>query len=757
MKKGRIWMLLLAVSVVFGAAVFGREARAETFGDFNYTLTNHKENIKIEKYLGSDEEVVIPEEIEGKKVLTIGGAAFSGRNDITSVTIPNTVTGISGMAFSGCTGLEVMILPDSVTTIGSFAFSNCSSLVAVSFPDGLETIDAGAFTNCSSLKNVTIPAGVITINSLAFSGCTSLASLKVSEDNRVFDSREKCNAIIESNTGKLIAGCMNTVIPEDVKEIGAGAFNGCASLLSIRIPESVQAIGESAFLGCVALKQIILKKGSYADTWAQQGGYSAAVIYEGDPYYFRVTEDGAELLKYCGNDTKLVIPQEVEGVTVTGIGTGLFAGQAGITEVTVPGSVTAIGDSAFSGCSGLTQITLPAAMTQIGQEAFSGCSKLTSISIPKGVAGIGKLAFSGCSELSAVVLPAGVTEIGDSAFYGCSALASMELPAELEQIGENAFYGCSGLKELTIPEKVTSIGKDAFSGCSKLETLTVKKGSYADTWAGEQGYQTEYIAGSEPDTTEAPQPSTQAATEASQSSTQASTEAPQPSTQAATKTLQPSTQAATEAPQPSTQAATKAAGVDAQTTTEKPAKKQAAIEVKSYEKEYGCKAFALKAACDSDGTLTYKSSDPKVATVSAKGKVKVKGCGTAKITISVPETEAYEAAEKTVTVKVVPGQVKGFGIPSMAELNKRRKLFVKWKKQSGITGYEIRWSTKSFTSKQYKSKKVSASTKTYDIADYSTIRKLNAKYFYVKIRAYKKAGKKTYYGKWKTLKISGGA
>ena len=92
-------------------------------------------------------------------------------------------------------------------------------------------------------------------------------------------------------------------------------------------------------MGCAALSQIILKKGSYADTWAQQGGYSAAVIYEGDPYYFRVKADGAELLKYCGTDSKLVLPQEVEGVTVAGIGTNLFAGQTGITEVTVPGQV----------------------------------------------------------------------------------------------------------------------------------------------------------------------------------------------------------------------------------------------------------------------------------------------------------------------------------------------------------------------------------------------------------------------------------
>lgn len=182
-------------------------------------------------------------------------------------------------------------------------------------------------------------------------------------------------------------------------------------------------------------------------------------------------------------------------------------------------------------------------------------------------------------------------------------------------------------------------------------------------------------------------------------------------------------------------------------------RKETAIKAKSYEKEYGCKAFPLKAKCNSDGKLAYKSSNRKVAVVSAKGQVTVKGIGETKITIRVPQTADYEAAKKTVAIKVFPGKVKSFRIAKREERNKRRMLFVKWKKLSGVTGYEIRWSAKSLGSKKYKGKKLPASQQTYDIVDYEEVKKLNADYYYVKIRAYKKNGKKVYYGKWKTLKI----
>lgn len=113
-----------------------------------------------------------------------------------------------------------------------------------------------AFGGCTGLSNIVIGNSVSEIGEDAFKGCTGLTSIVVSKGNKVYDSRDNCNAIIETKTNKLMVGCKNTVIPESVTEIGNGAFNGCRSLKSIVIPNSVKKIGDSAFAGCISLKSV---------------------------------------------------------------------------------------------------------------------------------------------------------------------------------------------------------------------------------------------------------------------------------------------------------------------------------------------------------------------------------------------------------------------------------------------------------------------------------------------------------------------
>ena len=161
-------------------------------------------------------------------VTSIMDKAFMLQSPITSVTIPTTVTTIGSDAFDGCTGLTSITIPSSVTTIGQGAFYGCTSLTSVDIPSSVTTIGLGAFGNC-----------------------TSLTSITVSEENTVYDSRNDCNAIIETSSNTLISGCKNTKIPNTVTIIGSAAFNGCTGLTSITIPSSVTSIGSSAFDGCI--------------------------------------------------------------------------------------------------------------------------------------------------------------------------------------------------------------------------------------------------------------------------------------------------------------------------------------------------------------------------------------------------------------------------------------------------------------------------------------------------------------------------
>ncbi|MCL1855523.1 MAG: leucine-rich repeat domain-containing protein [Clostridia bacterium] len=210
-----------------------------------------------------------------------------------------------------------------------------------------------------------------------------------------------------------------------------------------------------------------------------------------------VLEDGgATIAGYVGEPSgDLVIPDELDGVPVTGIGVAAFEMYQdlisvvipeGVTSIgfsafaycenlagiVIPDSVTAIGSSAFYYCFSLTDVTIPASVTSIGDGAFMG-SGLTSIIIPDGVTSVGDEMFSHCYRLSSVVISDSVTSIGDMAFYRCSNLAAMTIPASVTSIGEFAFYRCTGLSSVAIPDSVTRIASHAFAACSGLTSVTI--------------------------------------------------------------------------------------------------------------------------------------------------------------------------------------------------------------------------------------------------------------------------------------------
>ena len=231
-------------------------------------------------------------------VTHIGVAAFANCKNITDLTIPDNVTEIGFNAFNGCSNLktvklspnitslnqgiftecsslESIIIPNGVKSIGKFAFMYCSSLGSINLPETLEEIGEQAFFGCSSLKQLFIPQNFVRFkkdeNNTYWSfiyGCTSLTSVVVDEDNPVFDSRDNCNAIIETASNTLIAGCITTKIPEGITVIGSWAFGGFHDLTSITLPHSLNRIEQSAFNGS-GLREITLPEnvtyiGAYA-------------------------------------------------------------------------------------------------------------------------------------------------------------------------------------------------------------------------------------------------------------------------------------------------------------------------------------------------------------------------------------------------------------------------------------------------------------------------------------------------------------
>ena len=189
-------------------------------------------------------------------VTSIGNYTFEYCRSLTSITLPNSVTSIGSYTFHSCGSLTSITIPNSVTSIGYYAFQYCRSLTSITLPNSVTSIEGSAFSRCSSLTSITIPNSVTSIGSGAFAGCSSLTSIVVESGNTMYDSRENCNAIIETATNTLIAGCQSTTIPNSVTSIGSDAFSQCFSLTSITIPNSVTNIGNYAFYNCSALTSI---------------------------------------------------------------------------------------------------------------------------------------------------------------------------------------------------------------------------------------------------------------------------------------------------------------------------------------------------------------------------------------------------------------------------------------------------------------------------------------------------------------------
>lgn len=358
-------------------------------------------------YLGWQEPTLYSNTYEnGKGVLKydgvikrIGDEAFYDCSTLESIELPNSVTNIEKRAFLGCSSLTSIIIPEGVTSLGDFSFSDCSNLSSIEIPSSVTNIGEGAFCCCSGLKNIF-----------------------VSPDNKYYDSRNNCNAIIETKTNTLISGCDYSVIPDGVKSIAYGAFEYCSNLVGITLPKSLTSIGNSAFWRCSSFEEINIPEG---------------VEYIGEKAFYG-----------CDNIKSIYISQNLKS-----IGEEAFDfSKAKLTDIIVSPD-NKYYDSRDN-CNALID-------SKTGQ-LILGCKNST---IPEGVKSIADHAFYKCDSLVNIKIPKDVTSIGEYAFSECASLKNFEIPSSLKSIGEYAFYRCSSLTSIDIPNSVTSIGDYAFYKC----------------------------------------------------------------------------------------------------------------------------------------------------------------------------------------------------------------------------------------------------------------------------------------------------
>lgn len=249
----------------------------------------------------------------------------------------------------------------NVTSIGYFAFNENKELTSVTIPNSVTHISSRAFRKCTKLKSITIPKSVTRIDDSILDSCINITSIIVDKDNKVYDSRNNCNAIIHTETNELIQGCKNTTIPNTVTRIGDNAFYGMTTLKSIDIPNSVTTIATFAFWNCKGLTSLTIPN---------------SVIYIGD-FAFMM----------CENLKSVTLSQSLKSLQYY-----IFYECKSLTSITIPASVESCDVAAFCGCDNLKNIffqsTTPPLMTETFHTIYEldnwGQNDKTTIHVPIG-------------------------------------------------------------------------------------------------------------------------------------------------------------------------------------------------------------------------------------------------------------------------------------------------------------------------------------------------------------------------------------
>lgn len=330
------------------------------FKDYSYlefiSINNDSEyGVRYNEYYEGtlkDNEIIIPEVYNTKKVTTILERGFAENKTIASVTLPSSIKSIESGAFFECDNLSKINLPDGLKVINDSTFYSCDSLAIVRIPDSVSLIDESAFANSEGLKTVYLPSSLQTIGDYAFDGCVNIKGIE---------------------------------FPQSLKYIGDMAFQN-TSIRTLTFPSSLQTIGEAAFCDCNYLETITFEENSV------------------------ISEIKEAAFSGCNLVLEVTLPN-----SVTSLGDGVFSGCLSLYKITLPDTLDKIPNSAFSNTN-LYAPVLPESITSIGAYAFKSCGNLGQMYIPEGVKTIGIEAFANCKALQVLKLPKSLTHVSNSAF-----------------------------------------------------------------------------------------------------------------------------------------------------------------------------------------------------------------------------------------------------------------------------------------------------------------------------------------------------
>ena len=433
---------------------------------FTYSLDDDG-NATITGYTGNVSALVIPDEIDGHKVVALGDNAFKGKKLLEYVEIPNNVVKIGSYVFantsltdlklpekltylgrcvlSGNTGVTEIVIPKTLATVGA-EWGNIlagdgpfheSNVQKATLEKGITSIPRNLFHKNTTLTQVTIPDTVTKIEEFAFAECGNLERVSLPDN---------VNQIGEYAFAK--TGIKEISMPDSILEIGDYVFAN-TKLTELKLPKNLTHLGRCVLSGNTGVTEIVIPK-TLITVGAEWGN-----ILAGDGPFHESNVQKATLEK-----------------GITSIPRNLFHKNTTLTQVTIPDTVTKIEEFAFAECGNLESVSLPDNVNQIGEYVFAKTG-IKEINIPDTVTIIRDHTFKNCTALKTINWSKSITDIQSYAFENCDALTKLAIPNTVTNIGEGAFYECGGLSDIAVPNSVKSLGSRAFENCDALAKVSI--------------------------------------------------------------------------------------------------------------------------------------------------------------------------------------------------------------------------------------------------------------------------------------------
>lgn len=635
---------------------------------------------------------------------------YKYRTQISEIKLANGVTSLGYGCFFQCSNVNTVNLGNTLDKIGDYAFQDCSGINHITLPGSLLEIGNDAFYGCSNLGTISIPSNVKKIGAGAFASCTSMVSATI-------------NAQITDLNDYTFNSCTmlsSITLPDSLKGIGTAVFDSCTHLSSISLPKNLERIGEGSFGNCAVLRTIIIPNQVY-EIGDSAFGYCTNLKNVLLPNNIKIL--GQSVFGYCTSLEEIAIPESVQT-----IGMGIFLNCTSLKEIEFPESVMNIGSLAFWKCEALERVSILNANANIGDYAFRDCTRLEKIygyknSTSESVAKDGGYAFVAYDN----VKDYGVTLNEEKFLYdGAEKIPEMKVTFDSKSLKKDVDYVVSYLNNISagtaliniegrgkyrfnikqqyniVPQNINSLEITfvqniyVYDGMEKRPKINVKFGERIL----EEGkdYKVSYFNNVEAGNAEV--------------------------------------------------------FIEGQNNFIGSIKKvyciskaQPEILAPSYIKTIGSKSFYIDVTTNSDGKIAYRTSNKKVATIDKNGKVKIKGYGKADIIIQLAEGTNHIAEVTKISVNIVPKKVKISSSKFYKGIWK-----IKWKKDKSVTGYHIYLSENN----KFKSNKKQDVMEKYVYGKTKRTLSLSSlekgKTYYLKVRAYKKVGKKKYYGEWSKVR-----